>query len=680
MRTIQLTTLVLFLCMLQTVWAQDRDTFSVKGPVNAQHLSFQEIEAGKLLVSVTDKAQKPIMGLMPKDFSILKGNKPVKVTSVEPLATSKDIGLNIVLVVDNSGSMKNRDAVQPLLKALEAFYQMIRPIDKIVMVVYDDYKTVDVDGRKLHAKVLQSNNVDDLREMVRDQMTEGLSAGTYLYDAMRFGLELARQWPEKSNKFMVVLTDGEDVNSVVKASEVSEAAKTIPNFGAYAVDYKSDKTLDKFLQKFAGDNHGQIRKAGSAEELVPIFKEFSSTLLHRYIVSYRDYFAPEGSLSFEPAQVTIEEISTIDSAPLLNYLFFETGQSNLADKYIQLSSQAETATFSESALTSVMDKYHHLLNIIGRRLRQYPEAAITLVGCNANTGVERGRKDLSKSRAEAVRAYLHYVWGIADERMSIEVRNLPEAPSTNRIAEGQAENQRVEIRSDHPGMLDTVKSEYTEKRSDVEQISVIPRISAEAGVREWKITLKCGDAIIGAFRGTGDLSPTYALPLEKSHLDKMAAAGGVTASLQVTDNENQVLALDDAAVLPVKFIQRKEQLAQKQGYTVREKYALILFDYDSAAIKSRNKIIMDRIIARMQEVPDARVDIVGHTDNIGKEAYNLKLSERRAAAVKGQFAAVASDHMAMSGDGPHNPLYDNTLPEGRALNRTVTIDLEYEKK
>jgi outer membrane protein OmpA-like peptidoglycan-associated protein len=82
----------------------------------------------------------------------------------------------------------------------------------------------------------------------------------------------------------------------------------------------------------------------------------------------------------------------------------------------------------------------------------------------------------------------------------------------------------------------------------------------------------------------------------------------------------------------------------------------------------------------MQEVPDAKVDIVGHTDNIGKEAYNLKLSERRAEAVKGQFAAVASDKMTMSGAGPQNPLYDNTLPEGRALNRTVTIDLEYEKK
>ncbi len=680
MRTIQLTTLVLFFCMLQTVWADDPDTLSVKGPDNAQHVSFQEIEEGKLLVSVTDRAQKPILGLMPKDFSILKGNKPEKVTNVEPLVTSKDIGLNIVLVVDNSGSMKNRQAVQPLLEALEAFYQMIRPIDEIAMVVYDDYKTVDVDGRKLHAKVLQADDVDQLREMVRDQMTERLSAGTYLYDAMRFGLDLARQWPEKSNKFMVVLTDGEDVNSVVKAPEVSAAARTLPNFGAFAVDFKSGKTLDKFLQAFASENNGQIRKAGSAEELIPIFQEFSSTLLHHYIVSYRDFMAPVGTLSFEPAQATIEEISTIDSAPLLNYLFFETGKSALPDKYIQLSSQAETATFSESALTSVMDKYHNLLNIIGRRLRQYPEAAITLVGCNANTGEERGRKDLSKSRAEAVRAYLHYVWGIADDRMTVEVRNLPEAPSTNRIAEGQAENQRVEIRSDHPGMLDTVKSEYTEKRSDVQQISVIPKISAEAGVREWKMTLKCGDAIIGAFKGTGDLSPTCTLPLEKGHLDKMAEAGAVTASLQVTDNENQVLDLGDAAVLPVKFIQRKEQLAQKQGYSVREKYALILFDYDSTAIKSRNKVIVDRIIARMQEVPDAKVDIVGHTDIIGKEAYNRKLSERRAEAVKGQFAAVASDNMTMSGDGPQNPLYDNTLPEGRALNRTVTIDLEYEKK
>jgi outer membrane protein OmpA-like peptidoglycan-associated protein len=291
---------------------------------------------------------------------------------------------------------------------------------------------------------------------------------------------------------------------------------------------------------------------------------------------------------------------------------------------------------------------------------------------------------LSRSRAESVKAYLRYVWGIAPERMNIEARDLPEAPSTNRIPEGQAENQRVEIHSDHVAMMDTVKSEYVEKVADVQQVSIAPKITAEAGVRDWKLTLTCGKDIIGAFKGNGEMAPVYVLPLEKSHLDKMAAAGSIKASLQVTDNESKELKLDDAAELPVKFIRRQEQMAQKQGYKVREKYALILFDYDSAAIKARNKMIVDRIIARMQAVPQASVDIVGHTDNIGKEEYNLKLSERRAEAVQSQFAqmpnATLAENMTVSGDGPNNPLYDNGIPEGRALNRTVTIALEYEQQ
>ncbi len=680
MRKIQLMILVLVFCLLQLAWAEDPDAFTVQGPKNAAHLSFQEIEDGKLLVSVTDAEKKPIMGLKVNDFSIRKGHKTAKVIGVEPLATSKDVGLNIVVVVDNSISMRDRKAIDPLLEALEALYQIIRPIDKIAVVVYDDNKTIEVNGKALHAQILESQDVGTLRGMVRNQMTKGLTVGTYLYDAMAVGIDIARNWPEKSNKFMVVLTDGEDINSGIKEAVVSDTAQTIPNFSAFSVDYMPVKTLNPFLTSFAGENSGQIWKASSAEELIPIFKKFSSTLLHRYVVSYRYLNAPAGAVLFDPVQLTIEEISTIDSAPLLNYVFFETGQSELSNRYVQLKGQAETDAFSEMALTSVMEKYLNLLNIIGYRMRQYPEASITLVGCNSNTGAEAGRKDLSGSRAQAVRAYLRYVWGISSDRMAVEARNLPEAPSTNRIAEGQAENQRVEIHSDHQGMLDTVKSEYTEKRCDVQQINVIPKISAEAGVRDWKMTLKSGDVIIGALKGTGDLEASYAVPVENHHLDKMAEAGRITASLEVTDNENEVLKLEDAAVLPVRFIQRKEQLAQKQGYTVREKYALILFDYDSAAIKSRNKIIVDRIIARMQDVPDAKVNIVGHTDNIGKEEYNIKLSERRADAVKAQFTTIMSDNMTMSGDGPHNPLYDNGTSEGRALNRTVTIDLEYEKK
>ena len=675
---------LMFLALaFQQAWCAQPEPLTVQGPPAAAHLAFQETVDGKLLVSVADKQGNAMMGLGIDDFHIRQGIKTAKVTQVEPLATSKDVGRNIVLVVDNSLSMRERNAIDPLLEALEALYQMIRPIDRMAVVVYDDKQPMSVEGRNLHARVLQSDDVGQLRALVKEQMTHGLSNGTYLYDAIMAGLNVAGQWPQKSNKFMVVLTDGEDLNSGVKRKEVLAEADRIPNFWSYSVDYMPTPAMDDFLKAFAQSHGGHIWKAGSAAELVPIFKEFSSTLLHRYVVSYRFLNPPAGEVRFDPAAITIEEITTIDSAPLLNYVFFDTGHGELSTRYHQFQNQAETARFSEAALTGGMEKYAHILDIIGQRMRTYPETAVRLVGCNSNTGEEAARKDLSRSRAESVKAYLRYIWGIAPERMTVEARNLPEVPSTNRIPEGQSENQRVEILSDDAPLLDTVKSQYVEKVSSAPSIRVEPKITAEAGIRDWKITLTCGDQVLGEFSGTAEPQEAYVLPLEKKSLDIMAATGSVVAELQINDKEAGTFSQGQAASLPVHFIRRQEQMAQKSGYKVREKYALILFDYDSTAIKSRNKVIVDRIIDRMRAVPEAQMEIVGHTDNIGKEPYNLQLSQKRAEAVKAQFgqeAGALAANLNVTGVGPHDPLYDNTQPEGRALNRTVTIALEYAQK
>lgn len=676
---------VIAFCLLgfQTAWGETPPSLSVQGPELAKQLTFQDIEAGKLLVSVSDADEKPILGLAAKDFNITKGVKTAKIIGVEPLVTNKEIGLNIVMVVDNSQSMKNRRAVQPLLEALEAFYKTLRPIDTVCAVVYDDKQTIQVKGKDLHAKIFQTQDVGQLRAFLQEQLTKGMTGETFLYDAMLAGIEQARSWPEKSNKFMVVFSDGEDLNSTVKSEQLADGADGLSNFAAYTVDFMPGKGVDRFLTAFAKQHKGQIWKASSASELLPIFKRFSSTLLHRYIVSYRFLNPPTAELAFAPSQVTIEEVSTIDSAPLLNYVFFETGQNALSDRYVQFKEQADTDGFAESSLQGALEKYNHILNIIGLRMRQHTDAVVSLVGCNSNVGQELGRNDLSRSRAESVQAYLRYVWGIDPGRMTVETRNLPEAPSTSRIPEGQAENQRVEIRSDHPAILDTVKSEYVEKASDTTLVKVVPVITAEAGIREWEIILRAGDQVLGTFEGQGEMAASYELPLDKSHLDQMAAAGEIQASLKVTDKENNALETSDAALLPVRFVKRQERLAQKQGYKVREQYALILFDYDSAAIKARNKTIVDRIVERIKALPQAAIEIVGHTDNIGKEEYNIQLSQRRAEAVKTQFIETGepvSNRLSVAGAGPSSPLYDNDAPEGRSLNRTVTIALEYEKQ
>ncbi len=685
MKRIALFALIVCALFFNIGWAAETDTgtLKVQGPAETGKLTFQPIEPGKLLVSVVDANENPIMGLTPKDFRILENQKTAKILQVEPLATNEDVGLNMVLVVDNSLSMSNRKAVEPLLDALEAVYEIIRPIDEVTAIVYDDKKTIQLNGKKLHAKVLKSNNPTYLRAFFKEQLSRGLTDGTYLYDAMMAGLDQARQWPKKSNKFIVVFTDGEDINSSVTRDELQAEARKISNLGAYTVDYMPAQSTDEFLQSFAFQYNGKAWKASSSTQLIPIFKTFSSTLLHRYVVSYRFLNPPTGAVAFAPAQMTIEEVTTIDSAPLLNHIFFETGQSELSGRYTLFENQAQTETFTEKALTGVMEKYSHLLNIIGGRMRQYPDAAITLVGCNSNTGHEAGREDLSASRAKSVQAYLRYVWGISPDRITLESRNLPEAPSTSRIAEGQAENQRVEIRSTHPAILDTVKSEYVEKISNVPELKLVPKIVAEAGVASWEIQLKAGDAVVGIFNGEGEPASALNLPLAKEQLDKIAEAGGIQASLKVTDKDANDLTVEQAGDLPVNFIQRQQRLAQKQGYKVREQYALILFDYDSAAIKARNKQVVDRIIGRIQVIPQAAVNIVGHTDNIGKEDYNVKLSERRAQSVREQFMqanAPVAYNLEVKGAGPHEPLYDNTVPEGRSLNRTVTIALEYEQQ
>ena len=165
-------------------------------------------------------------------------------------------------------------------------------------------------------------------------------------------------------------------------------------------------------------------------------------------------------------------------------------------------------------------------------------------------------------------------------------------------------------------------------------------------------------------------------------MQKIGLYETVGAKINLRDPEGQVFETFADNQTMIRFIKRDERISRKMGFKVLEKYALILFDYDSSKIKDRNRIIVDRIIARIKELKDVTLTIVGHTDMIGERAYNQKLSERRAQAVYDQMIAAgmtAGENIIFKGVGPDEPLYDNAWPEGRALNRTVTLVLEYEQ-
>ncbi|OGP54623.1 MAG: hypothetical protein A2Y65_03470 [Deltaproteobacteria bacterium RBG_13_52_11] len=633
----------------------------------------QVVENGKALVSVVDAGNNPLLGLHAEDFAVTQSGLTAKILSVQPITESLDVPRNIVLVLDNSYSMVERKAVEPLLAGVGELLKTIRPIDKVQVVVFNMKQTVKMGGRELHVETFKSNRPAELQDFVA-KAYRGITYQTVLYEAMLAGLDLMGKMPAAEPRFMVVFSDGEDNTSAYNHKDVLKTAQGMGLFNAYAIDFIEGQKKDKFLTEFTSENRGQIWKAASALNLIPIFQSVASIMQYYYVVSY--VLPP----TVAPAGLTIEEIKTIDSSPMLGHIYFADGSSEIAPQYVRFAGPGETTGFDPQQLRGTLEKYYQVLNIVGKRLTEHPEAQITLVGCNANTGSEKGNKKLSTQRAEAVRDYLQTTWNIAPERMAIEARNLPEMPSASRLKEGQEENRRVEIRSTDPAILSPIPSIYLATQIDTPALTVRPSAIAPRDIARWKITVANAGGNLADLAGEGAPAPELKVPLPTKDLRAMATGGAITVKMELQDNKGHSVVFAPEPI-KVNFIQTSQRLAQKQDLKVQEKYALILFDFDKDTINARNQAIVNQVAARIRELPRATVEIVGHTDNIGKEAYNIKLSERRALAAYKLLAAAygeaAGDRIRYSGVGPNTPLYDNLSPEARAFNRTVTITLEY---
>jgi outer membrane protein OmpA-like peptidoglycan-associated protein len=644
----------------------------------------QVISEGKVHVNVVDAGNQPVIGLRAGDFSVTEAGRPVKVTSVQPLSESKDVPRHFVLVLDNSFSMVQRNnAVEPLLAGVGKLLDTIRPIDDVRLVVFSDKKTVDMGGRTLHVQIFQSNKPDELQRYLAKVYKDDITGKTVLHEGMLAGLELLDTMPATEPRFMVVFTDGEDLNSTFTREDVLTRAGELKRFDAYAIDFMDRPTTDKFLTQFTSQNNGQIWKAKSKTNIVPIFQDVATRMEHSYVITYQlaPTGPPTGTLAVAPTSLTVEEIKTIDASPMLGQIFFDKGSSEIPSRYVRLAGPGETAGFDEQKFSVTLQKYYAVLNIIGKRLAEKPGSTITLVGCNDNTGPEKGNRTLSTQRAEAVRDYLKTVWNIAPERMTIQARNLPASPSYSQSQEGQAENRRVEITSTDQEILAPIRSTYLSTRIDPQTLTLRPDVAAPNGIASWKVTVANASGTLAELSGKGAPARELLIPLDSKDFRSLAAGGDLSVKMDVRDTKGQSQTLS-ADPVKLNAIQTSQRVAQKQGERIQEKYALILFEFNKDALGALNQEIVNRIAAHMKALPQATVDIVGHTDNTGSAAYNQQLSERRARAVDKLLVAAygegAGDRIHYSGVGEDNPPFDNLSPEAMAFNRTVIITLDYQ--
>ncbi len=101
----------------------------------------------------------------------------------------------------------------------------------------------------------------------------------------------------------------------------------------------------------------------------------------------------------------------------------------------------------------------------------------------------------------------------------------------------------------------------------------------------------------------------------------------------------------------------------------------VFFDFNQSVLKPESEPVLAKVAALLQARPALPVELQGHTDNVGADDANLKLSNARAAAVKLWLTqhGLAADRLTSKGFGETRPVADNKSPEGRAKNRRVEL-------
>jgi outer membrane protein OmpA-like peptidoglycan-associated protein len=108
----------------------------------------------------------------------------------------------------------------------------------------------------------------------------------------------------------------------------------------------------------------------------------------------------------------------------------------------------------------------------------------------------------------------------------------------------------------------------------------------------------------------------------------------------------------------------------------------VLFGFDQSDLSNDAKASLDKLVKVLEVYPDTDIEVQGHTDSRGSEAYNQALSERRAIAVSGYLISknVAVDRLTVVGYGENLPKYLNNTDDGRAQNRRVEFMITANEK
>ena len=374
-----------------------------------------------------------------------------------------------------------------------------------------------------------------------------------------------------------------------------------------------------------------------------------------------------------PASHTIKE-----TFPIRNYVFFNEGSPEIPSRYILLKKE-KANIFVEGQIQEPAPKdfdgrshrqltvYYNVLNVLGARMRENPNTTVTLIGSSAGKGPKLG-----KAYAESVKIYLVDEFGIAEARIKTEGKNQPliasERPGAKKelvlLREG---DRRVDIVSKSNILIAPLQITALKEAQADSRITFKTGKDGKKSLETWSLEVKDEK---GAVQNFGPYTNEQE-SISANGLLGDRQVGNFTVVL-IGKTKNGV-AIRKASSLHIS----RDEVAIEEGLRFS-----VLFDFNQPKTVDTYENFLNTDVAPL--IPDnATVIIHGHTDVIGSDAYNMKLSQKRAKDIQNILekslnkAGKKGIKYEVNGFGEdvNKAPFENKLPEERFYNRTVIIDV-----
>ncbi|MGA1414051.1 MAG: OmpA family protein, partial [Candidatus Kapaibacteriota bacterium] len=387
------------------------------------------------------------------------------------------------------------------------------------------------------------------------------------------------------------------------------------------------------------------------------------------------YYDDAGEYRVLESGLKVEDIQYSEMYPFVPFIFFGLN-SEKPDPELQLtnSGDARGQFIMEALPQDAIEINKRTMDIIGFRMRANPDATISLVG--SIDGKTESKKGLALRRAENVKSYLTSNYGIDANRITTTSKNLPDVPTAKNLKDGMSENRRVTIKSSSFDILEPITIRGDESRwAKPELIEFRPKDFDTTSISSWTLNVSQAGRSLKELVGAGSPTPQRWV-IRTNDLSNAQVPIDYTLT---TVNGNGTNSTVNGSI-PVDYMTKTMPSVQPTPDMMVTKFSLILFDFDKAEISAENAEILKNRVGPVIK-PTSVVKIIGYTDRIGAPVYNRSLASQRANATRDILEQIAPQvRYEVSGRGEDVEIFDNGIPTGRVLSRTVQIFVETPRK